>query len=87
MASKTLEEHRRDVLAVWTRFAARGHSIKPSKAKILQDEIDYLEHVSTPTGLMPTNAHVRAIVDMPDPVGADEKVDPTRLRSFLGMVN
>ena len=85
-ASATLAEHRQDVLAVWTRLACRGHSLKPEKVRILQEEVEYLGHISTPTGLKPTPKHVRAIADMPKPVNKTGKVNITRLRSFLGMV-
>ena len=48
--------------------------------------MEYLGHISTPTGLRPTLKHVSAIVDMPPPLGRDGKVNKTMLKSFIGMV-
>mgnify|MGYP002054569580 CR=1 FL=1 len=55
-------------LVVRTLFAT-VHCIKPTKMHILRKVIEYLGHLSTPTGTMPTSKHVDAILHMPPPLG------------------
>ena len=86
IASETKPEHRVHVTAVLTALAQRPHSIKPSKMHILRKVIEYLGHMSTPTGTQPTAKHVSAIVDMPKPLDETGLVDKTACRSLLGMV-
>ena len=87
VGDKSKQEHRQSNLAVWGCFACRGHSLKPEKVNTLRHEVEYLSHISTPTGLKPTTKHVRSIVGMPPPLGKDGvTIDKTKLRSYLGMV-
>ena len=86
IASETKEEHRVHVTAVLTALAQRHHSIKPLKMHILRKIIEYLGHLSTPSGTQPTSKHVDAIVNMPPPLGDDGLVDRTKVRSLIGMV-
>ena len=85
VGSTTVAEHRVHCTQVFTKLAQRQHSVKPSKATFLKKEIEYLGHISTPTGTMPTTKHVDSIIQMPEPLQEDGSVDRTRLRSFLGM--
>ena len=89
IGSPSKQEHRIHVTAVLTRLAQRGHSIKPSKAHILRQIVEYLGHMSTPQGTRPTEKHIQAIIDMPFPLadaGPDGRqlADKTKVRSFLG---
>ena len=90
IGSETLPEHRVHVTSVLTKLAQRQHSIKPSKMGILKRVIEYLGHLSTPTGTLPTGKHVEAVVSMPVPLveghEAEGLVDKLRLRSYLGLV-
>ena len=80
IASETKEEHRVHVTSVLTSLAQRHHSIKPSKMHILRLIIEYLGHMSTPDGTMPTSKHVEAIANMPPPLGDDGLADKTMVR-------
>ena len=53
---------------------------------ILRKIIEYLGHLSTPTGTMPTSKHVDAILHMPPPLGDDGLVDRSKLRSMIGLI-
>ena len=68
IASDEVPQHRGDVRAAFDRLARRHHAVKPSKANILNGNIEYLGHISTPEGLKPTNKHVKAIREMPPPI-------------------
>ena len=65
---------------MFSRLAARGHSLKPSKVGLLQKDVEYLGHTSTPDG-------VKAILLMPYPLDKDGEVVETSLRSFVGLAN
>ena len=69
------------------RLASRGHSLKPSKVKLLQEEVEYLGHISTPQGIKITPGQRDAIIKMPYPLNSEGEVDETRLRSFIGLAN
>ena len=83
IASATKEEHRVHCCSVLTALARRHHCIKPSKMHILRKVIEYLGHLSTPTGTMPTSKHVDAILHMPPPLGDDNLVDRSKLAVSL----
>jgi len=50
VGSATLDEHVQQLEEVFSRLAARGHSLKPSKVKLLRQDVEYLGHISTPGG-------------------------------------
>ena len=56
---------------VFSRLAARGHSLKPSKVKLLQQDVEYLGHISTQGGVKITPGQRKAILAMPYPVNED----------------
>ena len=87
IASAEVPQHRGDVRAAFDRLARRHHAVKPIKANILNDNIEYLGHISTPEGLKPTDKHVKAIREMPPPIDKSlGLVNKTQLRSFIGLV-
>ena len=86
IGSKTLAQHRIDNLENWTKMAERHHSVKPKKMSILPREVKYLGHVVTQDGIRPSDTHVKAIKDMPEPLLPDGSVDESGVRSFLGLV-
>ena len=85
VGSATREQHRRDLTVVLTKFAERHHAIKPSKMSILPVEVKYLGHKVTEKGIAPNDDHVKAVRDMPPPVGADGLADITMVRSACGI--
>ena len=74
-----------DVELRWLRGII-AHSIKPSKMHILRPVIEYLGHMATPNGTMPTSKHVEAILNMPPPLGEDGLADTTMVRSLIGTI-
>ena len=69
-------------------LAARGHSLKPSKVKLLQQDVEYLGHISTPGGgVKITPGQRKTILAMPYPLDEDGEVVETRVRSFIGLAN
>ena len=87
IASAEVPQHRGDARAAFDRLARRHHSVKPAKANILNNGIEYLGHISTPSGLKPTDKHVKAIRETPPPIDKSfGLVNKTQLRSFAGLV-
>ena len=64
-----------------------AHELKPSKVKLLQEEVEYLGHISTPQGIKITPGQRDAIIKMPYPLDSEGAIDETRLRSFIGLAN
>ena len=87
VASATMDDHKAHLEEVFSRLASRGHSLKPSKVKLLQEEVEYLGHISTPQGIKITPGQRDAIIKMPYPLNSEGEVDETRLRSFIGLAN
>ena len=54
VGSSTLDEHAQQLEDVFARLAARWHSLKPSKVKLPQQDVEYLGHISTPNGVQIT---------------------------------
>ena len=88
VGSPTLDVHLQQLEEVFSRLAARGHSLKPSKVKLLQQDVEYLGHISTPGGgVKITPGQRKAILAMPYPLDEDGNVMETSLRSFIGLAN
>ena len=87
VGSATLDEHVQQLEEVFSRLAARGHSLKPSKVKLLQQDVEYLGHISAPGGVKITPGQRKAILAMPYPLNEDGEVMETSLRSFIGLAN
>ena len=87
VASETMGDHKAHLEEVFLRLASRGHSFKPSKVKLLQEEVEYLGHISTPQGIKTTPDQRDAIIKMPYPLNSEGEVDEARLRSFIGLAN
>ena len=87
VASGTMKEHKAHLEEVFSRLASRGHLLKPKKVKLLQEEVEYLGHISTPEGIKITPGQRDAIIKMPYPLDAEGEVEETRLRRFIGLAN
>ena len=48
--------------------------------------IEYLGHMPTPDGTVPTSKHVEAIINMPPLLGEDGLADKSMVRSLVGMI-
>ena len=51
VATETTDDHKAHLEEVFSRLASRGRAIKPKKVKLLQEEAEYLGHISTPNGM------------------------------------
>ena len=86
VGTETTDQHIVVLTKILTRLATDGFTLKPSKVKFFAEEFEFLGHISTPTGLRPSEARVEAITKMPPPTSSSK--DPKRsVRSFLGMAS
>ena len=74
VGSATLDGHVQQLEEVFSRLAARGHSPKPSKVRLLQQDVEYLGHISTPGGVKITPGQRKTILPMPYPLDEDCEV-------------
>jgi hypothetical protein len=77
--SNTLEEHERDVRAVFQRLREAGLYVKKSKCELFMHEIEFLGHHVGRQGLRVMSDKVDAVQQWPKPRNVSE------LRSFLGL--
>lgn len=77
--SRTLGEHIDHLCKVIERLQEAGLKLKPSKCEFVREEVEYLGHLITPSGLKPNPKLVDAVRDFPTP----ENV--RALRQFLGL--
>ena len=87
VASETMKDHKAHLEEVFSRLASRGHSLKPKKVKLLQEEVEYLGHISTPKGIKITPGQRDAIIKMAYPLDSEGEVEEARLRIFIGLAN
>ena len=59
--SRSVEEHIQHLRAVLECMRAAKLKLKPTKCKLLREEVEYLGHVITPNGLKPTTRHLDAV--------------------------
>lgn len=81
VASKTIEEHKLHLQAVFERFKQYGITINPDKCVFAADQLDFLGHRINSEGIRPLPDKTTAILDYPLPQSTRS------LRRFLGMVN
>lgn len=75
------ETHLRNLSEVLKRLRSAGFALKRDKCTFMQPSIEYLGHVFSSEGVLPSPVKVAAIVNAPAPS------NKTELRSFLGMAN
>ena len=76
--SESLQDHITHLKAVFDYFRSEGLKLNPKKCKFICDEVEYLGHLVTPTGLKPNNLNLDAVKNFPT---------PTNLRQFLGLTS
>ena len=81
IASPTPEQHLKDLRAVFTRLAAHGIVIYPSKCLFGATSLTFLGHHINRHGITPLPEKVTAIRDFPQPQSKRQ------LRWFIGLVN
>ena len=77
----TMEEHNRNLRAVFMRLRDAGLRLKVDKCEFRKSSISYLGHRIDSEGIHPTQDKVNAICKAPTPKNVSE------LRSFLAFVN
>ena len=77
--SKTSEEHMMHLLQVLRRLREVGLKLNPKKCHFLRNQVTYLGHTITPSGLKPSSDHLLAVKNFPVPK------DIKSLRQFLGL--
>ena len=58
-----------------------GLKLNPKKCKFVCDEVDYLAHLVTPSGLKPNNQNLDAVKHFSTPINLRQ------LRQFLGLAS
>lgn len=81
VSGRTIEEHNKNLFALFERINEWGFRIRLDKCKFLMKEIVFLGFVIDQNGRRPNNAKVEAIADMPEPY------DVATVKSWLGMIN
>ena len=76
----TEREHLQNLDVVLKRFKEKGIRLNQVKCYFMLQEVEYLGHVLSSSGIQPSPKNVRAIQSVPAP----ENI--TQLKSFLGMV-
>ena len=77
--SKTFEEHVEHIETVFSRLRSAGLKLKMSKCEFLKQEVKYLGHLVSPSGIRPDPAKISAIQNLRPPTNVKS------VRSFLGM--
>ena len=79
--SRDVATHLRDLRAVLCRVRTRRLALKGKKCTFMRQQLLYLGHVVSATGITPDPAKVSAVADLPAPT------DVHKVRSFLGCTN
>ena len=74
------DNHLRHMRVIFDRFRAEHLKLKPSKCSLFCDEIVFLAHCVTKDGVQPSEEHVKAITNFPEPDSY------TSIQRFVGMV-
>ena len=77
--SRTIEDHLEHLRLVMDRLERAGLKLKPANCHLLRTEVEYLDHVITPSELKTTTKLVAAVKDFPIPRSVSET------RQFLGL--
>ena len=78
--SNTVEEHLSHIRKVFEKLWSAKHSMKLSKHHFFSEEIQYLGHILSATGIQPLPSKTHAIQHMQPPT------TPKQVRAFLGLV-
>ena len=78
--SNNEDDHLHCMRLIFNRFRAEHLKLKPSKCSLFQDEIVFLTHCVMKDGVQPSEEHVKAITNFPEPDSY------TSIQQFVGMV-
>ena len=74
------DDHLHRMRVIFDRFRVEHLKLKPSKCSLFHDEIVFLAHHVMKDGVQPSEEHVKAITNFPEPDSY------TSIRQFVGMV-
>eukprot|EP00117_Sycon_ciliatum_P039851 scpid21637/ scgid29378/ Retrotransposable element Tf2 155 kDa protein type 1 len=80
IASASPAEHMAHLRCIFSRLASHGILINVRKSQFGQDELDFLGHHVTASGIRPLDARMTAIREFPQPASV------RKLREFIGFV-
>ena len=75
----TFEQHLAHIRQAYDSIAAMGLKAHPSKCVFGAQEVPYLGHLLSASGVTPMEAKIKPVVEMPSPV------DVFGVRSFMGL--
>ena len=81
VTGRTLEEHNRNLEALFNRILCYGFRIRIEKCNLMMSEITYLGQVISATGRRPDPKKIDSIIQMPAPK------DISQVRTFLGLIS
>ena len=81
IASKSFDEHLRQIRSVFERLRSAGLRLKPKKCVFLRNEVPYLGHVISVEGVKPDPAKTEKVRLFPVPN------DVTSIRQFIGLAS
>ena len=79
--SETFEAHLEHLSCILQRLISAGLKLKPSKFHFICQEVEYLGHILSPTGLRPNLSRLSAVSDYPRPKSVKE------VCQFLGLTS
>ena len=74
------DDHLHHMRVIFDRFRVEHLKLKPSKCSLFHDEIVFLAHCVMRDGVQPSEEHVKAITNFPEPDSY------TSIQQFIGMV-
>ena len=77
--SQSLDEHLEHLRLVIQKIQDAGLKLKPAKCQFVREEVEYLGHVLTPSGLKTNSKLVESVVNYPRPQNSKE------VKQFLGL--
>lgn len=81
IASKTITEGVTLLKLFMEKIREYGLTLKPSKCKFLQNQIEFLGHVVSPAGILPGKDKILCVEKFKTPIGV------TDVRRFIGLAN
>jgi predicted aspartyl protease len=78
--SRNLEEHEKHLRQIFTAIDKAGLRLNPAKCRFGQEEIEYLGHIVSAKGILPSPKNVDPILKIPDPH------DVNSVQTLLGLL-
>ena len=79
--SQSLQAHLEHLTKVFVCLKSVNLKLNPRKYRFMSEEVEYLDHTVTPTGLKPNKRNLDAVKEFPN------STDVKQLRQFLGLTS